>query len=392
MADLRTIVNGVTSSQDAAAIINGNDAELAARAAAAQSRADAAIPATQKGAAGGVGTLNANGNLVNRQEGLVLANYRVSPGTGSSSRFATSGDLATFKYAGNDSTQVYGQFRTPRPNNSGSMIALDFAGQKLGSSGGNVGLSCSVMLYVLAAINTVNCFVNHRGDWRPTVLAGINTAGELCIVFDVNNGNSGAGFCLISLMDERVGHVGAINGFEWMANWSAGALTDLSSFSSAPIGLPDTGPLATQGGMLTGALQLPLGGINTAALGIGAANTGLYSGSAGGDVTTVVGGSARMRVAATETRVVGPVGWASSVGSSPDASISRSAVGALSVTAPAGTAFSGPVSPRSYTKATVPAASAFPGGYIDVSDAAGGACLARSNGSAWILLTPGGPI
>ncbi|WP_217450810.1 hypothetical protein [Vogesella oryzae] len=38
----------------------------------------------------------------------------------------------------------------------------------------------------------------------------------------------------------------------------------------------------------------------------------------------------------------------------------------------------------SYTKATVPAASAYPRGIIYVSDAAGGAAMAWSNGTSWI--------
>lgn len=308
--------------------------------ASAQATANAAIPSLQKGTAGGVAALNERGNITVRQEGVTLPSYRIGPNNTTARRFATSGDLASIKHSANETTQIYAQFRVPMPNASGTMMSLDFKAQRLGS--GLTGMDCTVNLYVLATPSIPNCHVVHRGNWRPTVSVGVTTGGELGIVFDVNGANSGAGFFLMTLDAARLGHVGAVDGFAWLSNWVAEAVVDFSSFTTAPTALPDTGPMPLAGGVMTGPLLLPLGGTSAAALGVGAANTGLYSGAAGADVTMTVNGSARARVTASDTRLVGPLGFGGSVGAS-DVTLSRTGVSALSVGAANGTTFSGVV-------------------------------------------------
>ncbi|WP_144630262.1 hypothetical protein [Bordetella genomosp. 13] len=301
------------------------------------------IPLAQKGIAGGVAALNANGNLTYRQEGVALPSYRVATQASGSTgyRYATSGDLASLKHNANEATTILGQFKTARPSTGGTMLSLEFAGQRLGAV---ATLNCTVQLYITTALSVGNCWVNHRGDWRPAVLAGVNSTGELCIVFDTT-GTGTAGFFLISLMAARIGHVGADVGFRWMSTWSTAVIPDLTSFTTAPLPLADTGPLPLTGGALTGPLILASGLPTAVALGLGGrTDTGLsFSGSSSQGVQVSSGGTGVASFLGSALRLSVPLGFSSAITVAPDVTLTRTGANALVVGASAVTSFTGSV-------------------------------------------------
>lgn len=152
--------------------------------------------------------------------------------------------------------------------------------------------------------------------------------------------------------------------------------------------------VAATGGMaITGPINVP-GGLSTApSINFGGAQTGLF----GSSVQVFIGTSGVSRVCmngATDFRLQAAVklGWGAAFGAAADVQLSRSAANTLSVEATSGATFSGPVGLPSYTVATVPAVASYAGSMIYVSDAAGGASPAYSNGSNWISLLTGANI
>lgn len=252
MAELRSIVNGVTNSADAADIINGNAQELAARAAAAQEAADDAIPAEEKGKAGGVAALDGNAELqysVIKTTNTKPAVIAASTGTPQAQRVTLSLAAVVQGITGTGSSPAaYHLFYPSVPPVSNGMYSYRFRGYAHGTGVSQIEFVVTFFFQPSAGgIISPYAELRHFGNGVPPVSLGTHANGSPVVAVAVG----GVGWRHVVLESALLSHSNATD--DIIRSLTATTAADLSGLTGV-VTLVDNGPVSRGGDTMNGQL------------------------------------------------------------------------------------------------------------------------------------------